>query len=167
MTEEYERQYERRHAIRALLVVPDQQKVLLIHTLVPDTNKLIWLTPGGGLEAGEDELSGLIREVKEETGLHIERADGPVWHRRMRFLLHGKAWDQSEAFYWVPTEEFMPDNAGNPALDERDIFRGFRWWTLDEIKQASDEIFVPLAFAQHFERLLLDGLPEASYDVGR
>jgi 8-oxo-dGTP diphosphatase len=49
----------------------------------------IWELPGGRLELGEDPYLGLIREIKEETGLyirpinpmtvrHFERSDGQV-----------------------------------------------------------------------------------------
>lgn len=159
--------FEPRQAVRALLLAEPEQRVLLIHTLVPDTNRLIWLAPGGGLEPGEAPGVGLAREVFEETGLEIKTWQGPVWHRRMQFKLHGKPWDQSELFYLVRTHMFEPDNSANPAADELSIFRGFRWWSLQEICAAEDEIFVPLEFAEHFERLLNDEVPDESYDVGR
>lgn len=31
-----------------------------------------WTLPGGGLEHGEDPLAGVVREVHEETGYHID-----------------------------------------------------------------------------------------------
>jgi len=159
--------FEWRPAVRALVVDEAAQRVLLIHTWIPDSGKLIWLAPGGGLEGDEDPIQALYREVEEETGFKPSQAFGPVWWRRMKFYLHGKAYDQSEDFYYVPVDIFEPDNTGNPADDERDIFRGFRWWTLDEIKAATDEIFVPLTFAEHFEKLLAEGPPDEAYDVGR
>ncbi len=170
MPEEPSEYYEPRRAVRALLIAEPEERVLLIHTMIPDTNTLIWLAPGGGVESGEDSEQALYREIAEETGLEINRCEGPVWHRRQQFYLHGRPYDQTEAFYVVRTTLFEPDNTANPASDERDIFRGFRWWSLEEIQAASAakaEIFVPLKFAVHFERLLRDGPPDEAYDVGR
>ena len=159
--------FQPRHAIRALLVDPSENRVLLIRTLVPDTNTLIWLAPGGGMEPGETPLACLYREIHEETGLVVNQASGPVWHRQLKFRLHGKAYDQYEDYYWANTKRFTPDASANPATSERDIFRGFKWWTADEINGATDEIFVPLTFGKHFEALLTQGLPNQSYNVGR
>ncbi len=35
----------------------------------------VWDLPGGRLEAGEDWISGLVREIHEETGFRIAQAD--------------------------------------------------------------------------------------------
>lgn len=160
-------QFRPRHAARALLIAEPEQRVLLIHTLIPDTDTLIWLAPGGGLEAGEDPLQGLFREIVEETGLVVTEALGPVWHRQQKFHLHGVGYDQFEEFYVVSTTLFEPDNSGNPAEMEKDIFRGFRWWSAEEINAATDEIFVPLTFGKHFSALLAKGIPQPALNVGR
>lgn len=159
--------YHPRQAVRGLLIDRAQREVLLIQSLVPDTNTLIWLAPGGGLEPGEAPLDGLFREISEETGLTINAATGPVWTRRMKFTLYGKAWDQSEAYYYVPVTKFEPNARLNPAQNERNSFRAFRWWSAEAIAAATDEIFVPLTFADHYSRLLNDGPRQPAYDVGR
>ena len=162
--------FQPRRAVRALLIAEAAQSVLLIHTYIPDTDTLIWLAPGGGMEPGEDAEAALYREVAEETGLEIDHCEGPVWRRRQKFHLHGEAFDQEEAFYVVRTPLFAPDNTTNPAEDERRIFRGFRWWSLADMAAATEarsDIFVPLTFATHFARLLSEGLPATAYDVGR
>jgi 8-oxo-dGTP diphosphatase len=49
-----------------------QDKYLLIRRSATDkTRPLEWDTPGGRIEPGETQEAGLIREVKEETGVDI------------------------------------------------------------------------------------------------
>ncbi len=149
--------FQPRSAVRALLVDEPRHSVLLIHTWVPDTDTLIWLAPGGGLDDGEDALNGVRREVYEETGLHIDQAQGPIWCRRAQFYLHGIGYDQSEMFYYIPVAQFDPDNSHNPAADERKIFRGFRWWSVEKIKAATDQNFVPLTLGDNLQQLFEHG----------
>jgi 8-oxo-dGTP pyrophosphatase MutT (NUDIX family) len=156
----------RRHAIRALLVDQDDRRVLLIKMLVPDTDRLIWLAPGGGRETGETAAECLFREVEEETGHRPATCQGPVWHRRHRFVLNGRQYDQSEDFYLVPTLRFDPVSTNNPVEFEAQAFRGFKWWSLDEVEAAADETFVPRRFATYLRQLLESGAPNASIDVG-
>ena len=39
---------------------------------MPEAGK--WTLPGGGIEFGEDPEAAMIREVEEETGLHVSSA---------------------------------------------------------------------------------------------
>jgi 8-oxo-dGTP pyrophosphatase MutT (NUDIX family) len=156
----------RRHAIRGLIYDEKVARVLLIQMVVQDTGKLIWLAPGGGMETDESVEDCLFREVEEETGFRPNACLGPIWHRRHQFLLNGKQWDQSEEFYLISTQRFEPVSTNNPVEFEARAFRAFKWWTAEEIAAASDEIFVPLRFAEHFRSLVEDGLPHESIDVG-
>ena len=50
------------------IILNKQNKILLCHRRDYD----LWNLPGGGLEKNESIQSGLIREVKEETGLAVK-----------------------------------------------------------------------------------------------
>ncbi len=49
------------------ILLDEQRRVLLCHRRDFD----LWNLPGGGLEAGESPWEGVIREVREETGLAV------------------------------------------------------------------------------------------------
>lgn len=55
------------------LVIQDDQILLIKKARGPYTGQ--WDLPGGGLEFGEKPLDGLSREVLEETGLTVQKAD--------------------------------------------------------------------------------------------
>ncbi|OGF21577.1 hypothetical protein A2Y83_01300 [Candidatus Falkowbacteria bacterium RBG_13_39_14] len=55
-------------SIGLFAIIFDEEKVLLCHR----TEYNFWALPGGGLEKGETPWEGVIREVKEETGLDVE-----------------------------------------------------------------------------------------------
>jgi len=50
------------------IITNKKDEVLLVHRNDYD----LWNLPGGGLEKGESPWEGVIREVKEETGLDVE-----------------------------------------------------------------------------------------------
>jgi ADP-ribose pyrophosphatase YjhB (NUDIX family) len=43
--------------------------VLLCRIAAPDAGAGRWMLPGGGLDFGEDPVDGVLRELREETGL--------------------------------------------------------------------------------------------------
>jgi len=58
-------------AVKSFIV--DDGKLLIIKRRDDDVHTPgVWEIPGGRLESGESPFLGLIREVKEETGLDIE-----------------------------------------------------------------------------------------------
>lgn len=153
-----------RSAVRALLLA-EPGRLLLTRIHLPDRNGCLWITPGGGIEDGERHEDALAREVHEETGHSLTNWSGPVWVRRHVFTFQGQTYDQRETFYLVRTPHFEPDHRGNPAEVEQDLFRGFRWWTADEIRSSGD-VFVPGELARHLADLLRSGPPAAPVEVG-
>lgn len=62
--------------VRAI-VLDDSKRMLLVRQ--HHDGRDIWMVPGGGIEEGENAAEAAIREVEEETGLHIA-VDGLLWH---------------------------------------------------------------------------------------
>ena len=154
-----------RNAVRALLLSEPDGLLLLTRISLPDREKHIWITPGGGIESDEEPTTSLIREVQEETGYLLENPVGPVWTRRHIFDFQGNTYGQRESFYLVRTPKFEPDHTQNPAEIEQALLRQFRWWSLQQMK-TSDEIFVPQLLPTHLENLVNHGWPKTPIEVG-
>jgi 8-oxo-dGTP pyrophosphatase MutT (NUDIX family) len=55
-----------RPSVRAIII--EDQKVLMVHSLKYDYYKF----PGGGIEKGEDPVTAMMRETREEAGLVVK-----------------------------------------------------------------------------------------------
>lgn len=146
-----------RRAVRALVLSHDDE-ALMLRFVNPFGGKDVWLTPGGGIHPGEDDLLALHREVWEETGLRLSDDAPLIWRRVHTYPLGGERIRQSEDIYFVRVSRFTPTSANNPARGEVDIFREFRWWSLDEIR-TSREFFVPIGFAELLNDVINEGPP--------
>lgn len=58
--------------VRALIFDENNSVLLVKHTY-----RAGWHTPGGGVNSGECPTDAIVREVAEETGLHIESPTAP------------------------------------------------------------------------------------------
>ena len=54
---------------------------------------LMWETVGGSVLAGEDSLTGAIREVKEEVGLDVLPESGRLLFTKLRSIINGKQYN--------------------------------------------------------------------------
>ena len=62
-----------KHRIRAATIVMQNDKVLLVKHVHPDTGFTWWVPPGGGVEGGDNSIFDCAkRETLEETGLKID-----------------------------------------------------------------------------------------------
>ncbi len=57
--------------VAAYAICRETDHVLLAVTIEPDGGRT-WTLPGGRVEHGEDPMAAVIREVEEESGLHVE-----------------------------------------------------------------------------------------------
>lgn len=62
--------------------IGDSQGRWLISQRSPETsNGGVWQCTEGGVVAGEDSLTGALREVQEELGVSLKPENGVLWHR--------------------------------------------------------------------------------------
>src|SRR5579863_3623311 len=147
-----------RPAARAL-IVDDHERVLLFRGDLPDRDPW-WFAPGGALEQGETYEAALVREVMEETALHVDAAvlGPPVWARDSDFTWRGRPERHVERFFLVRVAGNDVDSSQLGRAASADA-RTFRWWRVDEIAASTDR-FSPARLAHHLAALLRDGAPD-------
>ena len=152
-----------RRATRAI-VVDESARILLVRFDFGD--RVVWATPGGGIEEDETDEQAIRRELLEEAGLDGFELGPLVWTRTHHVPLGGGRWDgQTERYYLVRTPPFEP--APRLSWDElrAEGMTAVRWWTLAEL-EATDAIFAPCRLPLLVRELLLHGPPAEPVDVG-
>ena len=102
-----------RRSVRALLVTPERE-ILLVRWSAQAIGRSFWITPGGGVEAGETERQAAAREIAEETGLAGATIGPAVWTRSVAIPWGDPPFTQRETYFWVPTPRFEPSRAAIP-----------------------------------------------------
>jgi 8-oxo-dGTP pyrophosphatase MutT (NUDIX family) len=122
-----------------ILLFDEQGSILLFLTTAPDTSLFArWVTPGGGVDPGEDHRDAAIRELFEETGLEITDPGQPVWQYDFEVEWNNADHDTGHAeYYVVHTNRFEPSSAGWTDDEKIDTLDS-RWWTLDELRSTTE-----------------------------
>jgi len=136
-----------RIAMKAI-VYNDEHKVLIMReaggTYADGTNQGSWLVPGGRLNVGEHWQEGLLREVREETGLEVE-AMQPLTIDEWRPIIRG-----------VPTQIvaiFILCRAASSSVKLSDEHDKYKWLAMNELdKLTLNEHEIP-AIEKAFEML--------------
>jgi 8-oxo-dGTP pyrophosphatase MutT (NUDIX family) len=143
-----------RETARVFLTNPAGQLLLMLTHWDPGTGlPPRWLTPGGGIDAGEAVIDAAVRELFEETGMVVSPEDlGQVVHT-IDFLMD---WDENRfetgrAYFYslAVTEDFQLDNAAWTIDEHRDVIE-WRWWSVSELI-ASGERVGPPGLLEHLE----------------
>ena len=142
-----------------VLVVDEDDCLLLLEGESEDGSRTFWIAPGGGVEEGEEIAAAARRELHEEAGVEAD-VGRPVWTRVHQFRMPDGVVEQHETYFLVR----VPSATVTPRAADACV-RGWRWWTLPEIRLAR-QAFAPRRIAQFLPALLAGDLPEEPIDVG-
>jgi 8-oxo-dGTP pyrophosphatase MutT (NUDIX family) len=152
-----------RLAARAV-VLDELDRALLVRFDFGD--RLVWATPGGGIEEGESDEEAIRRELAEEAGLEGFALGPLVWTRTHHVPLAGGRWDgQRERYYLVRTQSFEPAPRLSWEQLREEGMTAVRWWSPDELETA-DALFAPRRLPLLVRELILHGAPAEPVDVG-
>lgn len=156
-----------RQAVRGVITTPDHA-ILLVRFEFPTAT--VWALPGGGLDPGEDHLTALHRELHEEVGLVGVDIGPHVWTREQIIQFIDGDWDgQRDRYHHLPVAarfEPTPALSWQQLRDER--LHELRWWTIEEITQATDAgtRFAPGRLGELLGDLARNGPPATPIDTG-
>ena len=147
-----------------ILLVDQRDHFLLQRVFGESSLGDIWITPGGGLEAGESHEQAALRELWEETGLEGAELGPWVWTRRHVWSYQGDLYESFERFFLVRTQRFEVTPRGSDTM-EISGFKEHRWWGVSDLRR-SDEIFVPRRLGELAVPILAGDIPQEPIDVG-
>ncbi len=134
----------RQRATVRVLLLDDADRVLLFHDSDAGLDPVVtwWMTPGGGIDPGEDDVTAAVRELAEETGLQVDPAAvlGPLARRRVRHGFSDVVVDQHDTFYVVRVPAFTVSTAGHTEDEQRTLL-GNRWWTREELATTTETVY--------------------------
>ena len=96
------------------------------------TFPLMWETVGGSVLAGEDSLTGAIREAKEEVGIDLPPEAGHLLFTRVRSVISGKRYSDIADVWSFHYDE----NAAAPI--STDEVAQSKWMTVSEVQALLD-----------------------------
>ncbi|MEM7682908.1 MAG: NUDIX domain-containing protein [Planctomycetota bacterium] len=148
-----------RTAVRAIPIDP-QGRVLLLECASGDGGPPFWITPGGGIDPGEEPAGALVRELREELGWDVTPTGlGPcVWTRTHSFPWppKGVRLHQHERFFPLWLDRSPPVREHHRTADEVLCLTDARWWSAPQITEASAQgiRFAPSRIGKFLAELL-------------
>ncbi|MEV0381120.1 NUDIX domain-containing protein [Nonomuraea sp. NPDC050643] len=150
-----------------ILLVDERDRILLFQGRGPvEKPDLAWFTPGGGVHAGEELAVAAARELREETGLHVE----PESFGSTVAVSEGLWIARNDTIYHA-TDHYFLLRVGTVGVDvsameelERSLLAAHRWWSVAELRATTDEL-IPRNLPDLLEPLLDGDLPAEPYVI--
>jgi 8-oxo-dGTP pyrophosphatase MutT (NUDIX family) len=149
-------------------VADPADRVLLFSAQDPGEERW-WFTPGGGVHRGETVRGAAVRELFEETGFACTEDElGPVVATSTGLWLaaeQGKLFLGAHSFFFLRVSRATLNTDGQEDL-ERSMITGHRWWSVPELRAAT-EVIAPLGLADLLSRLLRGDVPASPVRLPR
>jgi mutator protein MutT len=142
--------------IRAVAILVEDGKVVLMER--HRAGRHYFTFPGGGVDLGETAEQAVVRELEEETGLHVvvRRKLGEVWfqgNRQEYFLVE----TLSGEFGTGTGEEYLEAVAGNPHGTYHPL-----WMPISELLSHP---VLPVEIAERVVQFGSEGWPEEGFEI--
>jgi len=133
----------RRDSARLLILNGDGHLLLFrfVFNTGPSAGLAFWATPGGGLDEGETFEQAAVRELREETGIHVASVDPPIVTHEVVFpLMSGEHVVSEERFFLIDAGPVELSRDGWTEL-EVEVMAEHRWWSRDELVRTEAKVF--------------------------
>jgi 8-oxo-dGTP pyrophosphatase MutT (NUDIX family) len=136
-----------RETARAFVVNPSGELLLMLTHWDPGTGlPPRWLTPGGGIDAGETVAEAAVRELFEETGYAVSQKDLGELEVTLPVRIDwadGRYETGFAHFYRIQVgADFTVDNSHWTKDEHRDVIE-WRWWKVADLIASGERIGPP------------------------